>query len=123
MRIHRVLQDLTSPLTSNPLRERLLRKESKLRATVDDAAAALSLTSRLRRWHVMSHSALEACAALHTSLIDRCWSICCATSEDRHGKRAWELTAEHILVAGLRVHTVKVTYLEVSWVLPEQNVV
>ena len=48
----------------------------------------------------MSHSALEACAALHTSLIDRCWNTLCATSEGRYGKRAWDLAAEHILVAG-----------------------
>lgn len=65
---------------------------------MDDDAAAWRVKSRLDTSHVKSHSALEACAALHTSLIDNCSNIFCATSDGRHGNRAWDSAAEHILV-------------------------
>ena len=88
-----------SLFTFIPLQERLLKNDRKLSATAHDDAAAWRVKSRLDRWHVVSHSALQACAALHKSLTERCWNICCTTSEGSHGNRAWDLAAEHILVA------------------------
>lgn len=65
---------------------------------LDDDAAVWKVKSRLDSWQVMFQSVLEACAALQTSSMDRYWNIFCAISEGKHGKRAWDSAAEHILV-------------------------
>ncbi|CAL8466177.1 g5713 [Coccomyxa elongata] len=85
--------------------ERLLRNDRKFSAD----AAVWRVKSRQDSWQVMFPSALEACAALQTSLMDRNWNIFCATSGGNHGKRARDI----LMLVWVRI--VRLSYFGILW--------
>ena len=112
--LHKLSGIIGHLFTFIPLKERFFRNDRKL--LVNLGSALSTKMSKLDSWQVKSQSDLEACEALQTSLMVRCWSMFCAKSEGRHGRRSRKLAGEHILVMIMGVHrTVRYNHTDVIW--------